>query len=334
MFYECTDNHTSILPDIRIVGVGGAGINILNQICTNTENLSFIAMDSSKGCIDATEWEQKVILGGSHQKLGGGGNPEKGRQFAMQSLHDIEHNLSGADMVLLVAGLGGGVGSGALPVIADVAKKVCSVVICFTVMPFPFEGKKRSNFARETCQALEHLGVAIAVLSNKQVLNNFPPETPFLEIMKEMGYQLSSLVSKFLNIIMTNGMINIDFSDMKTILSARGHLFIGNPENEKTTLSEDLIEQAMDNKVLDPFHLSQANRAILLIEAGAEFNLGCLHDIGGKVEAISQKDMNLIMGVNITSNIRDGVKVMLLMMSEFETAHQTSEITLVSQWHE
>lgn len=109
-----SNDGASSIPDIRLVGVGGAGIGILSQIYSTTKNVSFIAMDSSKGCVESAQWDSKVVLGGDTQKLGCGGNSEKGRQLALQSVNEIRASLLGSGMIILAAGLGGGIGSGAL----------------------------------------------------------------------------------------------------------------------------------------------------------------------------------------------------------------------------
>jgi len=317
MILEYCSDDIDILPSIKLVGVGGAGVNILTQIHDKASPVDFIAMDSAKNSFEAGIWTNTVMLGNDSKNLGCGANPEKGRQAALQSSQLILDCFQNSDMIILVAGLGGGVGSGALPVIAKVAKQVCSVVVCFTVMPFPFEGKKRTLFAQETYYRLQEEQVAIVMLSNKRILQHFSPRTPLVQIMAEVGLQLTSLIKNFIGIITSTSLINIDFSDMKTILSSGGHMFIGSSSELKDTGTEISIEQTLKNELLEAFDFSQTNRSILLIEAGDDFNLGTLCDIGETLERKSDKDIELIMGVNLISEMKDKISITIFMLGDF-----------------
>lgn len=319
MLIEDGNDQTDILPSIKLVGVGGAGINILTQIHNKTSSVDFIAMDSAKDNLAASIWANTVILGNDPKNLGCGANPEKGRHAALQSSQLISDSFQDSDMIILVAGLGGGVGSGALPVVAKLAKQVCSVVVCFTVMPFPFEGKKRTWFAQETYQCLQKEQVAIVMLSNKRVLQHFSPRTPLVQIMAEVGLQLTSLINSFIGTITSASLINIDFSDMKTILSPGGHMFIGRGISLNDTGSEINIDLALRNEILEIFDFSQANRSILLIEAGSGFDLGTLYDIGETLENKSDHDIELIMGINLISDMKDEIDMIIFMLGDFSS---------------
>jgi cell division protein FtsZ len=315
MTLEDSNDDINILPNIKLVGVGGAGVNILAQIHHKTSSVEFIAMDSAKNSLQADFLTHTVKLGDDPKSLGCGANPEKGRQAALQSSHQILDCFQNTDMIILVAGLGGGVGSGSLPVIAKIARQVCSVVVCFTVMPFPFEGKKRTQYAQETYNHLQEEQVVIVMLSNKRVLQHFSPRTSLVQILSEVGLQLTALINNFIGIIMSPSLINIDFSDMRTIFSGGGRMYIGSSSGSNET--EIKIEQALKNEILELFDFSQANRSILLIEAGSEFNLGALYDIGESLEGKSDNDVELIMGVNLSSGAVSEIRITIFMLAEF-----------------
>jgi cell division protein FtsZ len=317
MILEDSSVENEILPNIKLVGVGGAGVNILTQIHHKTTSVDFIAMDSAGNSLEPGIWTHTVRLGNNPQSLGCGADPEKGRQAALQSSQLIADCFKNSDMIILVAGLGGGVGSGALPIIAKVAKQECSVVVCFTVMPFPFEGRKRTLFAHETYSRLKEEQVAIVMLSNKRVLQHFSPNTPLLKIMEEVGLQLTSLIDNFIGIITSTSLINIDFADMKTILSPGGCMFIGRSSELSNAGLDISIDQALKNEILEIFDFTQANRSILLIEAGSSFNLGTLYDIGEALENKSDKDIELIMGINLEPAMKDEINMTIFMLGDF-----------------
>jgi cell division protein FtsZ len=317
MIFEEASDETDILPSIKLVGVGGAGINILTQIHHKTSFVDFIAMDSADNTLECGIWTALVRLGNDPKSLGCGANPEKGRLAALKSIPAISDSFQRADMIILVAGLGGGIGSGALPIIANIAKQICSVVVCFTVMPFPFEGKKRTLHALDAYQRLQEERVAIVMLSNKQFLQHFSPRTPLIQIMAEVGLQLTSMINNFIGIITSTSLINIDFADMKTILSAGGHMFIGS-NSETSEIGSDInLDKALKNEILEAFDFSKSNRSILLIEAGDSFDLGTLYDVGEALASKSDIDIELIMGVNLMPDMSNEIRVTLFMLGDF-----------------
>ena len=168
-------------------------------------------------------------------------------------------------------------------------------------------------------------------MSNKQIVNNFSPDTPFITIMKEAGRQLAALLQNFLDIILNSGLINVDFSDIESVLRPGGRLFIGRQYQGETGISGDVIGSVLDNVVLEPFDISRSSSAILSVEAGPSFNLGLLHEIGDSISSLSSADIHMIMGITINPDLGERVNITVLMIGRFDSLNPECNVSPISQ---
>lgn len=310
-----------ILPNIKIIGVGGAGINIIQNIAKAESPFQYILMDSNKSCLSDSLIGDGVLLGESINKsgLGAGSNMELGRQFAVSSEEQIAEIISDADMVFIIAGLGGGVGSGSIPIIAQIAESLAIPSISFITEPFSFEGGLRKKNTKLALKELDSLSTAIVLLSNTQLVATTSASDRLVDAFLKSGKLLSNFVNKILLICTSTGLINIDFSDVKTIIAQSGRLFIGESGiNESDISIEGVIKEASKNALImsNQFTLGQAIGVIAYLEIGPEFNLGQLDLIGEEVQKIAADEAEVMLGITIVSGWADKLRMTLVSMNE------------------
>jgi len=310
-----------ILPKIKIIGVGGAGIHIIQQIADLESPFQYMIMDSNRSCLNEDLLGDGVLLGQSINEsgLGAGANIELARKFAMSSEQDIIAAIKGADMVFIIAGLGGGIGSGCVPVIAQIAQNLNVPSIAFMTEPFSFEGGLRNKNTQMALQELDSINTAIVLVSNMQLIATTSANDRLVDAFLKSGKLLSNFVNKVLQICTSTGLINIDFSDIKTIISQSGRLFIGESSvNDGDISIEDTIKEASQNSLImnNQFTLGQAVGVIAYIEIGPDFNLGQLDLIGDEVQKIAADDAEVMLGITIVPDWDDQLRMTIVSMNK------------------
>lgn len=325
--YRCTMNtfkmidNNEILPKIKIIGVGGAGIHIIQQIAKGESPFEYLIMDSNKSCLHKDLLGKGVLLGASINEsgLGAGANIELGRQFATSSEQDIIEAIKGADMVFIIAGLGGGIGSGCVPVIAQIAENLKIPSIAFMTEPFSFEGGLRKKNTQVALQELDNISTAIVLISNMQLIATTSASDRLVDAFSKSGKLLSNFVNKVLLICTSTGLINVDFSDIKTIISQSGRLFIGESSiNDGEISIEDTIKEASHNSLImnNQFTLGQAVGVIAFLEVGPDFNLGQLDLIGDEMQKIAADDAEVMLGITIVPEWAVQLRMTIVSMNE------------------
>ncbi len=217
------------LAQIKVIGVGGGGSNAVNRMIENgLQGVEFIAVNTDAQALQLSKAETKLQLGGKLTRgLGAGANPEIGKKAAEESKEQLEEALTGADMVFITAGMGGGTGTGAAPVIAEVAKEIGALTVGVVTRPFTFEGRKRSGQAAGGIGALKEKVDTLIVIPNDRLLEIVDKNTPMLEAFREADNVLRQGVQGISDLIAVPGLINLDFADVKTIMNERGSALMG-----------------------------------------------------------------------------------------------------------
>ena len=311
------------LATIKVIGVGGGGNNAVNRMIDHgVEGVDFIAVNTDAQALNMSKAEIKMQIGGKLTRgLGAGANPEVGKKAAEESKEQIEEVLKGADMVFVTAGKGGGTGTGAAPVIAQIAKDLGALTVGVVTRPFSFEGARRSRQAAAGIDALKESVDTLIVIPNDRLLEIVDKNTPMLEAFREADNVLRQGVQGISDLIAKPGLINVDFADVKTIMSDKGSALMGigvaNGENRaieaaKKAISSPLLETSIDG----------AQGILMNISGGENLSLFEVQEAADLVTSAADKEVNVIFGNVINENLKEEVIVTVIATGFDETRHQ------------
>lgn len=298
---------------IKVIGVGGAGNNAVNRmIDENVQGVEFIVVNTDLQALAGSNAEVKIQLGPKLTRgLGAGANPEIGRKAAEESEEQIAEALRGADMIFVTAGMGGGTGTGAAPIVARIAKEQGALTVGVITRPFTFEGPKRGRFAAEgVAQMKEHVDTLV-IISNNRLLEMVDKKTPMLEAFHEADNVLRQGVQGISDLITAPGYVNLDFADVKTVMENQGSALMGigmasgenrTVEATKKAISSPLLEVSIDG----------AESVLLNITGGSDLTLFEAQDASDIVSAASTTEVNIIFGTSINENLGDDVIVTVI----------------------
>ncbi|WP_416043112.1 cell division protein FtsZ [Bacillus halotolerans] len=301
------------LASIKVIGVGGGGNNAVNRMIENeVQGVEYIAVNTDAQALNLSKAEVKMQIGAKLTRgLGAGANPEVGKKAAEESKEQIEEALKGADMVFVTAGMGGGTGTGAAPVIAQIAKDLGALTVGVVTRPFTFEGRKRQLQAAGGISAMKEAVDTLIVIPNDRILEIVDKNTPMLEAFREADNVLRQGVQGISDLIATPGLINLDFADVKTIMSNKGSALMGigiatgenrAAEAAKKAISSPLLETAIDG----------AQGVLLNITGGINLSLYEVQEAADIVAAASDQDVNMIFGSIINEDLKDEIVVTLI----------------------
>ena len=298
---------------IKVIGVGGAGNNAVNRmIDENVQGVEFIVVNTDLQALAGSNAEVKIQLGPKLTRgLGAGANPEIGRKAAEESEEQIAEALRGADMIFVTAGMGGGTGTGAAPIVARIAKEQGALTVGVITRPFTFEGPKRGRFAAEgVAQMKEHVDTLV-IISNNRLLEIVDKKTPMLEAFHEADNVLRQGVQGISDLITSPGYVNLDFADVKTVMENQGSALMGigmasgenrTVEATKKAISSPLLEVSIDG----------AESVLLNITGGSDLTLFEAQDASDIVSSASTTEVNIIFGTSINENLGDEVIVTVI----------------------
>ena len=298
---------------IIVIGVGGAGNNAVNRmISEGVQGVEFIVANTDTQALRNSEAETKIQLGPKLTKgLGAGSLPEIGRTAAEESEEQIREALVGADLIFVTAGMGGGTGTGAAPVVARIAKELGALTVGVVTRPFSFEGPKRGRFAAEGVAQLKANVDTLVTISNNRLLEIVDKKTPMLEAFREADNVLRQGVQGISDLITAPGYVNLDFADVKTVMKDQGSALMGigvasgenrTAEATKKAISSPLLEVSIDG----------AEQILLNITGGADLTLFEAQDASDIVAAASTSEVNIIFGTSINENLGDEVIVTVI----------------------
>ena len=299
--------------NIKVVGIGGAGCNAVNRmIDSNLQGISFIAVNTDKQALNKSKAETRVQIGEKLTKgLGAGGNPEVGQKSAEESLENIEKQLAGADMVFITAGMGGGTGTGAAPIIAKAAKISGALTVGVVTKPFTFEGKKRKEHADLGIKFLKNYVDSLVVVPNDKLLTISEKNTSILDAFKKADEVLKDGVEGISSLISDAGLINLDFADVKTVMSDRGiaHMGVG------IASGEGRVSQAIKNAIESPLletSIKGAKAVLLNVMGGYDLGMLEVNDAADLVAKEADEDAIIIFGTSVREDMQDEVRVTVI----------------------
>ncbi|MEM3091081.1 MAG: cell division protein FtsZ [Candidatus Pacearchaeota archaeon] len=297
---------------IKVVGVGGGGGNSLSRMREiGIKGGELIAANTDAQDLLYTNADQKILIGKElTQGLGAGSNPKVGEEAAKESESEIKKKLLGGDMIFITCGLGGGTGTGAAPVIANIAKKQGALTIGVVTLPFTIEGKKRIENAMNGLEKMESIVDTLIVIPNDKLLE-LAPELPLQTAFKIADEILTNAVKGITELVTTTGLVNLDFADIKAIMSDGGVSLIGMGESDSTNRAIEAIEKAINNPLLD-VDISNATGALVNIIGGPDMSLDECKSI---IETLGNKlspDAKLIWGAQISADMDKSIRVLLI----------------------
>ncbi len=310
--YELDTNMEDVAK-IKVVGVGGAGCNAINRmIDSKLHGVEFIVINTDKQSLNNSKAEVKLQIGDKLTRgLGAGSKPDIGKAAAEENRDDIYKTLEGADMVFIAAGMGGGTGTGAAPVVAEIAKELGMLTVAVVTKPFTFEGKHRMINAVNGIDELKKRVDSIIVIANDRLVQIAERKTGMLESFKLGDSVLMQGVRGISDLISIPGIINLDFNDVKAIMSATGyaHMGIGAAEGE------DSINEAIDRAINSPLLETSINGAtgvLVNIMTGNDIGIIETNEAAVKLRSMVDEDANIIVGATVDPTIKDEVKVTVI----------------------
>jgi len=305
------------IPDcaeIKVIGVGGGGGNaVRHMIGHNVEGVEFVCANTDSQALRDLERATVLQLGNNITKgLGAGANPEIGRQSAMEDRDRIADVLQGADMVFITAGMGGGTGTGGAPVVADVARELGILTVAVVTRPFIFEGGKRMAIADDGIRQLKDRVDSLITIPNEKLLAVLGKQTSLLDAFKAANDVLLGAVQGIADLIIRPGMINVDFADVRTIMSEMGMAMMGSGIASGENRAREAAEAAVRSPLLDDINLQGARGILVNITAGPELSLGEFSEVGDTVEEFSSDNATVVVGTVIDESMGDELRVTIV----------------------
>jgi cell division protein FtsZ len=299
---------------IRVVGVGGAGCNAINtMIAANLDRVHFLAANTDIQALANNQAGMKIQIGEALTKgLGAGANPEVGRQAAVESKDEIAAALDGADMVFVTAGMGGGTGTGAAPVIADVARALGALTVGVVTKPFHFEGNKRRKQAEAGLIELRSSVDTLITIPNQRLLSLGGQSMPLLETFKRADEVLLHAVQGISDLIQYHGYINVDFADVKTIMSDRGQALMGTGRASGDKRAVTAMQQAISSPLLEDVQIDGATGLLINITGGRDLTLQEVNEALTLIHDAADEEAEIIFGSLIDDTVTDEVKITII----------------------
>lgn len=315
---------TTNFAKIRVMGIGGGGTNALNSMISAGQigGVDFIAVNTDAQSLLMSQSATKIQIGENLTKgLGSGGDPEVGVQAAEESYEKIKDMLSGSDMVFLTAGMGGGTGSGATPVIARAAKEVGALTVCVVTKPFSFEGTRRMVTAEDAIENIKDKVDTLIVIPNQRILDVVDKKLTLLEAFRVADSVLTQGVQGISDLITLPGLINVDFADVRTIMSNAGSALMG----IGTGVGENRAQTAARSAIASPLleiTMEGASGVLFNIIGGPDLTMNEVDDAAKIISAAAASDANIIFGATIDETMRDQLKITVI-ATGFDSSRQT-----------
>ena len=296
---------------IKVIGVGGGGGNAINHMLGgNIEGVEFVCANTDAQALKRADGITLLQLGTNVTKgLGAGANPEVGRQAAIEDRERISEALRGADMVFITAGMGGGTGTGAAPVIAQIAKDLDILTVAVVTKPFPFEGKRRMAVAQKGIEELAQHVDSLITIPNEKLLTVLGREVSLLNAFREANDVLLGAVQGIADLITRPGLINVDFADVRTVMSEMGLAMMGTGKARGDDRAVAATEAAIGNPLLEDINLKGACGILVNITAGPNLTMREYHEVGQTVAEFAADDANIKIGTVLDMDLEDEIRV-------------------------
>ncbi len=298
---------------IKVIGVGGCGGNAIEHMITkNLSGVEFICANTDMQALKKSNAKTILQMGLDITKgLGAGAKPEIGRDAALEDRDRIAEMIDGADMLFITAGMGGGTGTGAAPIIAEVAKEMGILTVAVVTKPFAFEGK-RTKVAADGLEELSQHVDSLIVIPNEKLMEVLGEDVPFLEAFRAANDVLHNAVSGIAEIINCPGLVNVDFADVRTVMSEMGMAMMGSAEASGPERARIAAEQAVASPLLEDVNLANARGVLVNITASASFKMKEYYDVMNTIKAFTADDATVIVGNVMDENMGDKLRVTMV----------------------
>ena len=330
--FDSDDNNNAV---IKVIGVGGAGGNAVNRMIEDgVQGVSFIAANTDVQALNSNNAEVKIQLGPKLTRgLGAGSHPETGQKAAEESEETIEDALKGADMIFITAGMGGGTGTGAAPVIAKIARETGALTVGVVTRPFSFEGPKRSKNAAEGIAKLKEYVDTLVIVANNRLLEIVDKKTPMMEAFKEADNVLKQGVQGISDLITSTDYVNLDFADVKTVMENQGAALMGIGRASGENRTVEATKMATSSPLLE-VSIDGAKQVLLNITGGPDLTLFEAQDASEIVSTAAGEDVNIIFGTAINPNLGDEVVVTVIATGIDDEAEAAASKQLPGRGHQ
>ena len=305
---------------IKVVGVGGGGCNAVNRMVdAGLQGVTFIAVNTDRQALSRCKAEVKIQIG---EKISGGrgagANPEVGQKAAEESIDELKSHLQGADMIFITAGMGGGTGTGAAPIIAKTAMDLGALTVAVVTKPFTFEGKKRWNRAAKGIQYLSNFVDSLVVIPNDKLIDTSERNTSMLQAFAMADDVLRQGVQGISDLISEYGLVNVDFADVKTVMEGRGiaHMGVGTGTGENKV--EEAVKNAIDSPLLETT-INGAKSILLYVSGGYDMGMLDISNLAEQIQEEADPDANIIFGATVSEDMEDRVSVTII-ATDFSTS--------------
>lgn len=313
------DNETNTMENefagakIKVIGVGGGGGNAVNRMINEkVQVVDFIVANTDLQALNASKAQTKIQLGPKLTKgLGAGSNPEVGDKAAQESEEQIQKALEGADMVFITAGMGGGTGTGAAPVIAKIAKDSGALTVGVVTRPFSFEGPRRAKFATEGLEELKSNVDTLIIVANNRLLEMIDKKTPMMEAFKEADNVLRQGVQGISDLIVTPGYINLDFADIKTLMSNQGAALMGVGNSTGENRATEATKKAISSPLLE-VSINGAQHVLMDITGGKDLSMFEAQEASDVIRQAAGTDVDIAFGMSLNEKMGDEVRVTVI----------------------
>ncbi|MGY3868283.1 cell division protein FtsZ [Aeromonas crassostreae] len=326
--FEFMDSHTDEAV-IKVIGVGGGGGNAVeHMVRQNIEGVEFITVNTDAQALRNSSANTTLQIGGGITKgLGAGANPEVGRDAAMEDREALRELLTGSDMVFIAAGMGGGTGTGAAPIVAEVAREMGILTVAVVTKPFSFEGKKRMGFAAHGIEELSKNVDSLITIPNDKLLKVLGRGISLLDAFKAANDVLLGAVQGIAELITRPGLINVDFADVRTVMREMGTAMMGTGSASGDDRAEEAAEKAISSPLLEDVDLAGARGILVNITAGMDMTIEEFETVGNAVKAFASENATVVVGTVIDPEMQDELRVTVVATGI--GAERKSDITLV-----
>lgn len=296
---------------IKVIGVGGGGGNAINHMLNaNIEGVDFICANTDAQALRNSEVRTLLQLGNNITKgLGAGADPDIGRDAAMEDHDRIREALQGSDMVFITAGMGGGTGTGAAPVVAEIARELGILTVAVVTKPFPFEGGRRMQVAEKGIGELSQYVDSLITIPNEKLLAVLGRDMSLLNAFKAANDVLQGAVQGIAELITRPGLINVDFADVRTVMSEMGVSMMGSGSARGETRARDAAEEAINSPLLEDVNLAGAKGILVNITAGLDLSIGEFDEVGSTIKEFACDEATVVVGTVIEPDMDDELRV-------------------------
>ncbi len=319
---------------IKVIGVGGSGGNAVNTMINfGLEGVEFIVVNTDAQALNANAAPTKINIGNTVTRgLGAGADHERGRKAALEDVPRLKELISGADMVFITAGMGGGTGTGAAPVIAQLAREEGALTVGVVTKPFLFEGRQRSRRAEIGLAMLAENVDTLVTIPNQKLLLLGDDELTFIEACRKADEVLYQAIKGISDLITQTGLINVDFADVRTVMAGQGRALMGTGVAKGQNRARQAAEMAVASPLLDDISVAGANGVLINIVGGPDLKMSEIHEATSLIQEQANEDANVIFGATIDETLGESVKVTVIATGfEVVEQHTIHEVTQRSQ---